>query len=71
MKNRDYLIMQLTDPNSIDDGGASYEATVYYNIACPYFSGDARALCYGNGIGTTREECYECKEQWLNQEVDE
>lgn len=44
--NRQYLIEQLEDPNFIDDSGASYEATIYYNIACPYFCGDERALCH-------------------------
>lgn len=29
MTNREYLISQLNDEDFIDDGGASYEATIY------------------------------------------
>lgn len=46
MTNRKYLIEQLQDGNFIDDSGASYEATIYYNIACPYQCDDKRALCH-------------------------
>ena len=70
--NREYLIRQLADPDWIDDGWASFEATVHYNIKCPYFSGDKRAHCYGNPDEfINRENCYFCKLAWLDTEVDE
>ncbi len=71
MKNRRYLINQLQDPNFIDDSGASYESTIYYQIACPYSFGDERALCYGKEIdNVNREMCFKCKEKWLDSEVE-
>lgn len=70
MTNRKYLINQLSDPDYIDDSGASYESTVYYNVACPYFGKDKRALCNKNSELPTREMCFKCKEKWLNSEVD-
>ena len=70
MTNREYLINQLSDPDTIDDGGASYESTVYYDIACPYLYGDTRAFCFKK-TEATREMCFECKEKWLDNEVDE
>ena len=69
MTNREYMIGLLSDWAFIDDGGASYEAMVYYNVECPYFSGDNRWHCKGKEM--TRELCYECKEEWLDSEVDE
>ena len=70
MTNREYLIGLLSDDAFIDDGGASYEAMVHYNISCPYYMGDERCLC-GNGFSTDRELCTKCKEIWLDSEVDE
>ena len=69
MTNREYLINQLSDPDYIDDSGASYESTVYYNIACPYFSGDERGFCHKEK-NSTREMCFQCKEKWLKSEVE-
>lgn len=80
MTNREYVINLLLDGLeeqdkefkrvSIDDGGASYEAMVYYNIDCPYVYNDKRALC-GNKVGKVdRDMCFRCKEQWLDSEVD-
>lgn len=69
MTNRQYMIGLLSDEDFIDDGGASYEAMVNYNVNCPYFSGDNRCHCKGKEI--TIELCYECKEEWLDSEVDE
>lgn len=71
MKNREYMAKQLTDPDWIDDGGASYEAMVFYNINCPYFAGDKRSHCNGNEELPTRKICGECKMEWLEAEVDE
>lgn len=74
MTNREYIIKQLDNPNYFDDGGASYEAMVYYNINCPYVCTDKRAHCYGNhgaDMGINRGNCFKCKEEWLDQEVDE
>lgn len=83
MTNLQYLIDALT--NQIDDGGAAWEASVYYYINCPYREGDVRAHCYPeeyrNGVVSsikhkdcltlTREMCVECKAKWLESEVDE
>lgn len=67
--NRKYMVALLQNESFVDDGGASYEALVYYHINCPYFDGDKRCLCRNNEIN--RENCYACKEKWLNSEVDE
>ena len=70
--NREYMTNLLKDPDWLDDGWASYEAMVYYNIGCPYFVGDERARCYGKkGDFINRENCYFCKHEWLDKEVDE
>lgn len=70
--NREYIANLLTDYSRIDDGGAAYEAMVHYNISCPYRVGDERAHCFGKPDGfDTRENCVACKEEWLDQEVDE
>lgn len=78
MTNREYIINLLLDGLeneadfervSIDDGGASYEAMVYDNIACPYCAGDER--CHCNGYEIRRENCHSCKEEWLDSEVEQ
>lgn len=69
MKNRECLIAQLSDENFIDDSGASYEAMIYYNICCPYFHGDKRALCHKKEAN--RDLCFKCKQKWLDSEVEE
>lgn len=70
MTNLEYMIASLTD--QFDDGGASYEATVHYNVKCPYFEGDERAHCHGKGLDyPSRDNCFPCKHEWLNSEVDE
>lgn len=71
MTNREYIIAQLSNKYFIDDDGASYESVVGDMIACPYYSGDKRAMCVdkdGKEIDCT---CFECKEKWLNSEVQE
>ena len=69
MTNREYMIELLQDASFIDDGGASYESIVYYNVNCPYFDGDDRCKC--NTEEESREVCFRCKEEWLDSEVDE
>ena len=64
MQNREYVARMLME------GGSSYEATVFYNIACPYTVGDPRAHCYNKNATMTRKRCYNCKEEWLNQPVE-
>lgn len=73
MTNREYLIKQLSDENFIDDGGASYEATIFYHIACPYHCGNREALCKDINGPTIikRETCSECKNKWLDKDIDE
>lgn len=66
MRNREYVARMLMG----EDGGSSYEATVFYNIACPYTVGDPRAHCYNKNATMTRKRCYNCKEEWLNQPVE-
>ena len=68
MTNRDCIIELLND--GFADGGATYEAMVYDNIACPYLTGDKKHKCRGVA-NITRVMCYECKEEWLNGEVGE
>ena len=70
MTNREYITALLNDWAFVDDGGATYEAMVYDNIACPYLTGDKKHKCRGVA-NITRVMCYECKEEWLNSEVDE
>lgn len=70
MTNKEYMITLLSNPNFIDDGGASYEAMIYYNVNCPYYDGDKRALCHED-YAINRETCVECKEKWLDSELDE
>lgn len=70
MRNREYVAKQLMEEDFVDDGGSSYEATVFYNIACPYAVGDPRAHCYKKTVTITRKRCYNCKEEWLNQPVE-
>lgn len=83
MTNQEYIIAVLTD--QIDDCGESREACVYYHISCPYHLGDRRCMCYSDEYREgkiqgdmlkdrkeiTRELCVECKEKWLESEVDE
>ena len=51
MTNREFLIAVLSDEN-LDpfDNGADGEATVYYNINCPYLGADERAHCVRDGF---------------------
>lgn len=70
MTNREYIIKALTD--GFDDGGATEESTIVYNIACPYFAGDERAHCNDlDGMPDRWKECRDCKWEWLDSEVDE
>lgn len=60
--NKDYLILELTE--SIDDGGAGYEAVAEYNIDCPYrHNRDCLNDHEGNQYGSEeyREGCVRCK----------
>ena len=81
MTNREYMAKQLSNPDWIDDGGASYESMVEYNINCPYFHGDTRSHCKDieaeylagrrNSLSPTKYECIAFKHEWLEAEVDE
>lgn len=70
MNNREYMAKQLSDPDWIDDGGASYLSMVEYNIACPYFAGDKRKGCKDDEY-PTRSKCGQCKLEWLESDVDD
>ena len=70
MTNREYMVGLLSSSGVVDDGGASYEAMVYYNVNCPYYTGDRRGYC-NDGRKINRENCYGCKQEWLDSEVDE
>lgn len=77
MTNREYMINLLLDGlnkelerYTADDGGASEECMINYNINCPYFGGDERALCHNKENDICRELCVECKSKWLDSEVD-
>ena len=71
MTNKEYLIKCLN--NEIDDDGASYEAEVINHINCPYYVGDERAWCEEDDFLSDIEsnKCFGCKNEWLNNEVDE
>ena len=70
MTNREYMAKQLTDPDWIDDGGASYLSMVEHNIDCPYRDGDSRGHCNGRE-SNYKDYCKGCKLEWLEAEVDE
>ena len=74
--NCEYIVRQLAEPNWLDDGGTSYEATVGYRIECPYIGDDERAHCHGRPdeyITGPRgfDHCSACKMEWLEQVMDE
>ena len=76
MTNRERMINLLLDGLDkelerfvSDDGGASEEAMIYYNINCPYFDSDSRCHC-SHTISPTREVCSACKTEWLDSEED-
>ena len=72
MTNREYIISLLSDEDCVDDDGASYESMVCNSIACPYFTGDERAFCMKKDVKEDDYRmCFECKENWLNSEVQE
>lgn len=71
MTNREYIIAQLSNKDFIDDDGASYESVVGDMIACPYYFGDERAYCVNKDGKEIDCTCFECKENWLNNEVSE
>ena len=72
MTNREYIIAQLSNKYFIVDDGVSYESVVGDMIACPYYSGDKRALCNDVSIDKVdRDMRFRCKEKWLNSEVSE
>lgn len=70
--NKDYLIAVLTD--SIDDGGASYEAAAENGtINCPYISYRDCLNVHENNRYDGREYtegCVRCKLAWLDREYD-
>ena len=70
MTNREYMIGLLSSRGFVDDGGALYETMVHYNVECPYYGGDVRGHCSPDGE-INRENCFACKEEWLDSEVDE
>lgn len=69
--NKDYIVACLTD--SIDDGGASYESMVKYNIDCPYFRDVDCLNEHENNEYASRkyyDACVRCKLSWLAREYD-
>lgn len=70
MTNKEYMIGLLSDDSFIDDGGASWESMVHYNIKCPYSVVDERCHCKDKEI-ISRDVCVNCKAEWLENEVDE
>ena len=65
------MIAALTD--SIDDGGASYESVVRYNIECPYVGySDCLNEHEGNEYDSKeyKEGCVRCKMAWLERVFD-
>lgn len=69
MTNRELMINLLTDPNYYHDMMA-YGSMVYYNVACP-IAGREGTKCDYIHEKFKWENCYKCKEEWLNTEVGE
>lgn len=82
--NAEYMINLLLDllhenhikVHALDtsDDDASLKAMICYNIDCPYKVGDKRAKCRQTETYTcnpTIRQCYECKREWLTNEIDE
>lgn len=53
----------------IDDGGASEEAMIHYNIQCPYYNDKVCIL--KEDEEPNRNTCVQCKVEWLDEEVEE
>lgn len=69
--NRDYLVRFLAEPDWLDDGYAAYKSMVTYHIGCPYIEGDKDAYCHGKPFDFINDDnCFLCKEKWLDREVD-
>lgn len=73
MTNREYMAHQLSNPEWIDDGGASYESMVQHNISCPYFAGGPKCHCkkLDPWISPSEEMCNRCKFEWLEADVND
>lgn len=70
MTNKEYIIACLND--EIDDGGASFESMVHYNINCPYHIFDKKAHCMNKSCNyPSRKHCVPCKIEWLESEVEQ
>ena len=67
--NLDYIIAALT--GEIDDGGASFESVVHYNIDCPHVEGETDLPCDSPNVEPCRDICVPCKIEWLYGEYDE
>lgn len=65
MTNKEALIMAIND--EFDDWGVS-ESLIYHHIACPYSYRDKRCKC--NDTEPDWDICSECKQEWLEAEVD-
>lgn len=53
----------------IDDGGASEEAMIYYNIKCPYC--DEKNCKLKKDEVPNRKTCVMCKVEWLDRKADD
>lgn len=67
--NLDYIIASLT--GELDDGGASFESVVHYNISCPHFEGEPNLPCDKPNVEPSWDVCVPCKIEWLYGEYDE
>ena len=74
MTNREYMINLLLDGLesrlnrvSIDDGGASEEAMIYYNINCPYYAeltpDNISDLDIALGFNNLKYDCHICHQK--------
>lgn len=69
MTNLEYIVSALKD--EIDDGGASYESVVNYNIECPYYGNDPRGHCHEVDVYPIPVDmCVGCKDEWLHKEYE-
>ena len=67
---RDVLhILGKYDYQYIKEYVESLENRLSINIRCPYFDGNKRALCHKKE--PNRDLCFECKQKWLDGEVEQ
>lgn len=68
MKNKEFIFKASDE--ELEKEGAWYEIVVNYFIQCPYVRGDDQHAHCNDTDHLTRKMCFECKDEWLNMEVE-